>query len=234
MRAPQGALKPRRTAGMPPAPPPLRTPWTLCFRDRAPRLRWPESHAAPQWQRSPCASHRSTRTDRVCRVRRAPAWRVAGKCAVRSSAGRRGGCRGYESSSSPAARSGSSAASIVDCRPPYECPPRKILPGTRSRSVRTAPATPARSCAAIAGKGGPCGRAWRTPDRIAAPPPRRAQASASATSSGAWLFDPRHASTPARDTRDRRECAEIPSTAGIAPASSKTDVINIDIHGCAT
>ena len=51
-----------------------------------------------------------------------------GKCASRFCSGLRGGCSGYDSNTNPDASSGSSAASIVACRPPYECPPRNTRP----------------------------------------------------------------------------------------------------------
>ena len=87
--------------------------------------------------------------------------RRRGKCDVRTSSGFFGGCRGYESNKRPSQHCGSSAASMVACRPPYEWPPRKTLSVSPARRALTAAFRPARSSPESFGEGGPNRRRCR-------------------------------------------------------------------------
>src|SRR5579872_327655 len=117
--------------------------------------------------------------------------RSFGKCWVRNWSGLPGACSGYESRSRPSATAGSSAQSIVACRPPYDCPPRKIRPDTRLRTAAHAFFSPCRSLSAFPGLGGPNGRACRNGrSQRSTVAPVSAKASANATSNAILQFPP--------------------------------------------
>jgi len=132
------------------------------------------SSLVPNWSRVPCTNKAGVRSD--------------GKCFVRGSSGRRGGCKGYESSNSASATSGCSAASIEACRPPYEWPPRNTRPVLLRRACAACSRRAARSFDASVGPDRRCSRNHRSTRTTRMPP--AVSARSSATSNGDSRFEP--------------------------------------------